>query len=77
MVKISIIIFNLIILLLLHSLLAVDFFVYILNNGIEFILFLILILLLTENDNEYRTYFNVFEKEINKIDQLINTISSK
>ena len=77
MVKISIIILNFIILLLLHSLLAVDFFVYILNNGIEFILFLILILLLTENDNEYRTYFNVFEKEINKIDQLINTISSK
>ncbi|MFW6270213.1 MAG: hypothetical protein ACOC4G_09055 [Bacillota bacterium] len=45
-------------------------------NGIEFILFLILILLLAGNQNNFDEHFNIFENELNKITQLLNTFSA-
>lgn len=44
-------------------------------GGLDFLLFLILILLVTGNSNAFNTYFQVLDKQVKKVNQIINTFS--
>jgi len=46
------------------------------SQGLEFILFLILILLLLGNQKSFGTHFEKLNKEINKVNQLLNAFSA-
>lgn len=45
-------------------------------NSIDFLLFLILILLLLGNQNVFNSYFQVFEKEVNTLNQILSAFQA-
>ncbi|MFW6034755.1 MAG: hypothetical protein ACOCRZ_00730 [Halothermotrichaceae bacterium] len=44
-------------------------------NGNEFFLFLILILLIMSNQGSFNNHFELFDKQVNKINNLLETLS--
>ncbi len=46
------------------------------GSGFDFLLFLILILLLVGNRNAFSNYFELFNKEVTRVTNLIKTLSA-
>ncbi|NLM96387.1 MAG: hypothetical protein GX175_01995 [Halanaerobiaceae bacterium] len=45
-------------------------------NSMDFLLFLILILLLIGNQNTFNSYFQLFDKEINRLNQILGAFKA-
>lgn len=45
-------------------------------GSIEFLLFLILILLILGNQNTFNAYFHLFDQELNKLNQILGAFQS-
>lgn len=45
-------------------------------GSIEFLLFLILILLILGNQNTFNAYFQLFDQELNKLNQILGAFQS-
>lgn len=45
-------------------------------SGMDFLLFLILILLLLGNQNTFNSYFQIFDNEVNKLSNMLNAFQS-
>ncbi len=45
-------------------------------NGMDFLLFLILILLLLGNQDTFNSYFQVFDKEVNQLNKILGAFQT-